>query len=172
MQALCTFSHTAPRFTENEWSQERRELNGSEREAIDADVFGTGGLLFETEAMREKGLVDFEAAMSCITAFNKTTYLKAMHICPDLVESETPAIMFLRCEEFDAKVRLLDVRRVHYATANVGIESCLISSAYPCIVSKDGCRSNGQILGLSLFDVWRARLSPHGSNGAGGVDRG
>jgi len=90
-------SLTAPRFTEED---ERRELANqslAEQEEIERDVFGhESGFVKDTDLMKAEGTAKLEEAIEMIPAAEKQNYLRALELCPDLVQSESEPVRFLR----------------------------------------------------------------------------
>ena len=100
-----TFSFSAPRFTE---ADERYELEHlTEEERLDAwrDVYGKSEPSEETREMLQHAQEAVEKALERIP--NKQAYLAALEACPDVVKTESPAIRFLRSENYDASVSVL-----------------------------------------------------------------
>jgi hypothetical protein len=111
-----TFSFSAPRFTE---ADERYELEHlTEEERLDAwrDVYGKSEPSEETREMLQHAQEAVEKALKRIP--NKQAYLAALEACPDVVKTESPAIRFLRSENYDASraaerlVKYWDLRKV------------------------------------------------------------
>ena len=102
-----SFSFTAPQFTEKQQEEERRGLSKEEHERIEADAYGTALEIEETEELLEKSLSEFKEHLEALSDYDKTDYQEALKRCPELVEKESDPIRFLRCEEFEAKVRRL-----------------------------------------------------------------
>ena len=100
-----SFSFTAPQFTQRQQEAERRGLSEEERQRIEDDAYGTGTEIVETEELLEKSLAEFQEQLEVISDHEKTDYEAALERCPNLVETESAPIRFLRCEDFEAKVR-------------------------------------------------------------------
>jgi hypothetical protein len=56
----------------------------------------------EGPTIRRKGLAEIKEALDCIPVTEKISYMKAVEQAPSLVETESKAIGFLRCEKFNA----------------------------------------------------------------------
>jgi hypothetical protein len=107
---MSTFSITAPRFTEEADRQEQESLSPAERVEIRNDVFGAAVDVYaiETPAERVAILVDMEEELARIPAHDKRDYEQALEVCPELFSQgvEADPLRFLRCEDFDVKVRI------------------------------------------------------------------
>jgi hypothetical protein len=100
---MQAFSISAPQLSEEEQQREKDALTNEERLEISQDVAGRARFI-ETPEMTRQGLVKFQQELSQIPHKTKDAYLQAMQRAPQLVETETNPIKFLRCERFDAKV--------------------------------------------------------------------
>jgi hypothetical protein len=111
MSTMSTFSISSPRFTDEADCQEREGLSPAERVEIRNDAFGTAAdsSVVETPAERVRAiLVDMEEELTRIPAHDKREYEQALEVCPELFGqgAEADRLRFLRCEDFDAKVRI------------------------------------------------------------------
>lgn len=100
-----TFSFSAPRFTEADERYEQEHLTESERLEAWRDVYGKTETIPETREMIETAQQVMEKELERIP--NKQAYMDAVAACPDLIRLESPAIRFLRCEEYNAAVSLV-----------------------------------------------------------------
>ena len=100
-----SFSFTAPQFTQKQQEAERKGLSEEERQRIEADAYGTGKEIVETEELLKKSLAEFQEQLEAIPNHEKIDYEEALKRCPTLVETESAPIFFLRCEDFEAQVR-------------------------------------------------------------------
>jgi hypothetical protein len=106
-----SFSITSPRFTEEADRQEQESLSPAERAEIQSDVFGTAiddSAVVETPALIVQAVVEMEEELASIPAHDKREYAQALEVCPELFSqgAEADPLRFLRCEDFDAKVRI------------------------------------------------------------------
>jgi hypothetical protein len=93
---------TAPIVTPEDEKAEREALTEDERHSIDKAVYGAEDEIAETDAMVEKAVLLLQEALHEIPDVEKQGYLEALERAPLLVERESDAIRFLRCEEYDA----------------------------------------------------------------------
>ena len=99
------FSFSAPVITEEDEQVERDNLTEEERQTVYDDLHGSGvHRIQETEDMRAQGLVEMEQHLTSVPQEKKRDYLEAMKRCPDLVEEESNPLLFLRTDDYDAKV--------------------------------------------------------------------
>ena len=106
---MYVFSLTAPRFTEDQDQKEHQDLNSVEAAALERDIYGsirgkqeTGWIVIdETKTTRVQGLAQLEEAVDMLPPNVKADFLRALATAPDVVESETSPLEFLRVEEFD-----------------------------------------------------------------------
>jgi hypothetical protein len=108
---MSTFSITAPRFTEEAERQEQEGLSHAERAEIRRDMFGTAtddSAVVETSALIVQAVGEMEEELARIPAHDKREYTQASEVCPELFSqgAEADPLRFLRCEDFDAKVRM------------------------------------------------------------------
>ena len=108
-------SMTAPCFTPHEEQEERDSLSKDEAEYIQKEILGDNDTF----------IVDYESNNDvnvCVTQLNqfiedsismsdKKEYLHAQQVCPQLVQTETNPIMFLRSENYNIKVCASTIRR-------------------------------------------------------------
>jgi beta-phosphoglucomutase-like phosphatase (HAD superfamily) len=101
-----SFSHTAPRITDEQEAAERLELSHEEREKVVKDLFGgdPNSLPAEEQFLPEL-VARMTDAVELIDDLEKREYLLALQLCPSLVASESDAVRFLRSEEYDPEVR-------------------------------------------------------------------
>lgn len=104
---MQAFSFSAPRFTEEDEIRELAAMTDAEREEVRQDLYGTHPVLEEMDAFRETSLLgQMEQSLQAIPPLEKQVYLEACRICPDLVQTESPPIRFLRCENYQPEVRV------------------------------------------------------------------
>jgi hypothetical protein len=108
---MNTFSITSPRFTEEADRQEQANLSPAEQAKIKNDVFGTAiddSAVVETSDLIVLGLGEMEEELARIPAHDKREYAQALEVCPELFSqgAEADPLRFLRCEDFDTKVRI------------------------------------------------------------------
>jgi hypothetical protein len=72
--------------------------------AADSDVL-------ETSAVRVQAVADMEEELARIPAHDKREYTQALEVCPELFRqgAEVDTLLFLRCEDFHAKVHTIFV---------------------------------------------------------------
>jgi hypothetical protein len=100
-----SFSHTAPRVTDEQEAAERLGLSHEERQKVIKDLFGGDPNSLPAEEQRLPELVARMArAVELIDDSEKSDYLRALKLCPALVASESDAVRFLRSEEYDPEV--------------------------------------------------------------------
>jgi len=102
-----TFSFSAPRFTEADERYEQEHLTESERIEAWRDVYGKTEPVHETAEMLENAQEAVEKELQHIP--NKQAYVDAVASCPDVVRLESPAIRFMRCEQYNAAVSHVEV---------------------------------------------------------------
>ena len=102
---MPAISFTAPEISEEEERKERAALTNEERQRLQDDLYGTGGV-FETEEMRQSAAGRLQQAMMLMPVEQKCDYLEALERVPELVVKESPALAFMRCENYDATVSL------------------------------------------------------------------
>jgi hypothetical protein len=101
---MPSFSFTAPIITAEEEKQERAELDDSEYESIQNDIFGnsqeceidSGTEIFSSTAFHE--------ALEKIPLKDKKELIEAFALVPHLVSSESKPIIVSRCDN-SAEVR-------------------------------------------------------------------
>jgi hypothetical protein len=108
---MSTYSITSPRFTEQDDRQEQESLAPAERAEIQNDMFGTAADsdVVDTLAIRVQAALEMEEELARIPARDKREYAQALEVCPELFrqEAEADPLLFLRCEDFHAQVRIL-----------------------------------------------------------------
>ena len=101
------FSISAPRLSLADVNTEIESLTKEEQKKIDDDLHGCrNDHVKETPELLEEGLRQMSVELSLIPQEEKTHYLHALELCPDYVNERAFRLMFLRCEEFNAKVNL------------------------------------------------------------------
>lgn len=106
MSMTATFSYTAPQFSEDDLRDERAALSSAERFRVDGDRNGTFAILRETPEMIANAESAFAEALARIDDTKKAAYLEAVERCPAVVGTETDALRFLRCDDFDPEVSM------------------------------------------------------------------
>jgi hypothetical protein len=99
-----TFSITSPRITEDDERRERESLTPEEVDELEHDIHGTGFDIVETDDMRLQAIVQLDEAIGIIPDTDKVAYLRALEICPELVQTESESIRFLRSENYNSWV--------------------------------------------------------------------
>lgn len=97
---MQAFSFSAPRFTEEDEIRELAAMTDAEREEVRNDLYGTHSELEETDQLREVSLEEMQQALDEIQDDEKSGYLEACQICPELVRTESAPIRFLRSENY------------------------------------------------------------------------
>lgn len=98
-----TYSMSAPTISVEEEKQEWDELTEEEKEKARSDLFGRCSSSNENcEARASKLLSLLEQELEKIPQERKHELMEAGRRCPDEIDNEHK-LMFLRCEEFDAK---------------------------------------------------------------------
>lgn len=100
---MATFSITCPNITDEEDKREKESLTREEREAIENDILGKLAPSYtETPAMKRNAVMELKSAVELIEEGEKEAYLRALEVCPTLLQTETDPIHFLRAENYDA----------------------------------------------------------------------
>lgn len=104
--AMAAFSFTAPRFTDEMKEAERKAMTEEERERIEAEMYGLATSAEEAKEETPEMVAEFlESFQSHLDSIEyKPTYLEAIEKCPQILETESAPIRFLRAESFDAEV--------------------------------------------------------------------
>lgn len=103
------FSFSAPRFTEEDEIRELAAMTDAEREEVRHDLYGTHVEVEETSELVETSLAQMQACLEEIPQEEKEVYLEACRVCPELVETESAPIRFLRSENYDPAVSFVHV---------------------------------------------------------------
>jgi hypothetical protein len=98
-----SFTYSAPEMTPEEEREELEQLSTEERQQIKDDIYGRG-LFEETEEMWSAGRSQLKEALYLLPAQEKDAYLEALERCPDVVQTETDFIAFMRADEYCAEV--------------------------------------------------------------------
>ena len=122
-----TFSFSAPRFTEADERYEQEHLTEQERLEAWRDVYGKTEPLHESFRLLETAEELVETELAKIP--NKQAYLDAVAACPEVVRLESPAIRFLRCEQYNANVSVAFVLRVLSSVSSKSSRAHFYSSA-------------------------------------------
>lgn len=106
---MAAFSFSAPRFTDEMMEAEKNAMTEEHRNRIEAEVYGLEtsdrGAKEETSEMMAESLESFQSHLDSIQ--HKPTYLQAVDKCPELFETESAPIRFLRAESYDTEVSVL-----------------------------------------------------------------
>jgi hypothetical protein len=100
------FSCTAPRWEAKQDDLERASLTEEEKKTIENEIFGQRGILRETPTMVVRTCALMQDAVDLIPDEQKQSYIRALVQCPELVRTESEPLRFLRCERFNAWVRI------------------------------------------------------------------
>jgi hypothetical protein len=100
------FSFSAPRFTEEDEVEEVASMSEEERIEVTQDLYGTYTLPTETSDMIAGCMQAMERALERIEPSEKESYLQAKERCPELLETESNPLRFLRSQAYDPEVRL------------------------------------------------------------------
>ena len=96
---MSAFSFTAPQFTEEDSINERASMTEEEMQHIESECLGQSiSIIEETPELIEEATQAMARHLAAIQ--DKPAYNKALLLVPDLVEQESSAIRFLRCERF------------------------------------------------------------------------
>eukprot|EP00521_Asterionellopsis_glacialis_P017025 CAMPEP_0195308610 /NCGR_PEP_ID=MMETSP0707-20130614/38318_1 /TAXON_ID=33640 /ORGANISM="Asterionellopsis glacialis, Strain CCMP134" /LENGTH=309 /DNA_ID=CAMNT_0040372889 /DNA_START=88 /DNA_END=1017 /DNA_ORIENTATION=+ len=98
---MAAFSYSAPRFTEEDRQQELALLSKKERELIEQELKGSDNIFNEREDERELFFRRMEEELEKIPLSEKIAYEQALVHIPELVESESSHLLFLRKHNFD-----------------------------------------------------------------------
>ena len=101
-------SHSAPAMFPKEEQDEKDDLSPEEYQEIENELHGIQVFdfeNFETPQTVSQSIQEVEDFILSDNIFenDKRAYLHAKEIIPDIVEKETPIIMFLRCEHYDIR---------------------------------------------------------------------
>jgi hypothetical protein len=99
-------SCTAPRWEDKQDEMEKVSLSEEEKKAIEDDIFGNRAITREAPAMVAQARTLIQDAIDLIPDEQKEAYFRALVQCPELVRSESEPLRFLRCEAFNAWVRM------------------------------------------------------------------
>ena len=106
---MSVLSITAPQFTVDDELLELSTLEEDELVAAEADIYGTG-IFEETDEMIQLGPEELQhTIINEIPIEEKEAYLEACERCPEIVQSESNYIMFLRSENYNVWVRFFRV---------------------------------------------------------------
>ena len=102
---MQAFSFSAPRFTEQDEIRELAAMTDAEREEVRRDLYGTHVEQEETDELRERCLQEMQQCLDEIPEAEKQVYLQACQECPELVQTESAPIRFIRSENYQPEVR-------------------------------------------------------------------
>ena len=101
---MFSFSHTAPRITQEQEEKEYADLRPEERDKILDDVYGRNAeeiAEINTREISSQELDAFHEALGQIPLNDKMDVVSATIRCPELLYSESDPVLFLRCEGYD-----------------------------------------------------------------------
>jgi len=98
------FSTSAPTLSLEEVNREKESLSAEKREQIESEMHGTTTHKEEATSKLDKSLSELRRELNLIPVGEKTQYLQALERCPNYVNDAEFRLMFLRSDEFDAKV--------------------------------------------------------------------
>ena len=108
---MSSFSYSAPVFSEEDRRRELALLSEEELEQIHQDVKNPEEFE-ESHDQRESGLAQMEEIIDDIPLEEKIDYTRAMIECPEIVKRESPMLLFLRKNRYNAMVRYITFKRV------------------------------------------------------------
>ena len=103
LRTLATMSFisiTAPIFTDHDERVERESMTPEEQEEVYNDIYGMEQFE-ETKEMVENGPQELEQALIDFHEEEKEEYLEAVRQCPEIVQEESNALMFIRVEHYN-----------------------------------------------------------------------
>uniref|UniRef100_A0A7S1GIN1 CRAL-TRIO domain-containing protein n=1 Tax=Cyclophora tenuis TaxID=216820 RepID=A0A7S1GIN1_CYCTE len=101
---VTAFPFSAPRFTEEQQAKEKASLKDEEKAQIQRDIYGKGSDMDYPEETDEFLIPKLEMFQQEVDAIDyKPAYLEALEKAPKIVEEESPAVTFLRCENYEPK---------------------------------------------------------------------
>ena len=103
---MSVLSITAPQFTLEDELIERETLEDDELLAATSDMYGNVEF-DETQEMLDIGPIELETAIHDIPIEEKEAYLEACERCPEIIQSESNYIMFLRSENYNVWVSFI-----------------------------------------------------------------
>jgi hypothetical protein len=103
------YSFTAPRFTKEDDERERANLTTDEAHQIAIDIHGKHSILAENEELKVRCRLQLQEAIQGIPEEQKQSYLRAVELCPELVEQESDPLKFLRCDDYNVWVSTKNV---------------------------------------------------------------
>ena len=117
---VTAFPFSAPRFTAEQQSKERASLRDDEKDLIRKDLYGKGledQHPAETQSFVSTKLQEMQEALDNME--DKPALNEALETVPHLVDEESPRLAFLRCEHYNAEVRVLWQHGVHTPSCRV-----------------------------------------------------
>ena len=99
---MSAFTFSAPIVSEEEEKAEREALTEEERQQLYDELFGTEKEIPETDEMRATGTSLMRDAIESMPLEEKSAYMTACERVPELVQSESPCIRFLRATKWNA----------------------------------------------------------------------
>lgn len=99
---MSAYTFTAPLVTPEEEKAEREALTDEEKKRLEDEVYGKENDIEETEDMQSTGIAMIQDAIEAIPASEKSEYNEALQRVPDLVETESPYLVFLRASRWDS----------------------------------------------------------------------
>ena len=119
---MATSSFNAPIISDEAAKNEREALTDDERLKVEQDVYGVTSSavplcyshavkgqsdILESCKIESSSLHGLEDEIEMINSAEKLEYLEALEKCPATVRKESDPLFFLRCENFDLKVCIL-----------------------------------------------------------------
>ncbi|KAG7353336.1 hypothetical protein IV203_009385 [Nitzschia inconspicua] len=106
---MPVFSFTAPLITPEEEALERENLSKEQKAELQEDLYGGIGCgwtkaldyVEQNDGFLTTKLQELEQALSEMTPSLLKDYNKAMETVPDIVQTESDPVKFLRCERYD-----------------------------------------------------------------------
>lgn len=108
---MPAFSFTAPHVTPEQEREEEASLSDEMRRKIHNDLYGFEQVQHPNPkegrpGTADESLVGLYEAIEMLPMQQKKEYMEALKQAPNLVQTESDPIMFLRCENFNYEVRV------------------------------------------------------------------
>jgi hypothetical protein len=120
--AMASCSLNSPVITDEDHRREGENLSYEEKKRLEQDIFGPSAcdngassdvLLEETEELIQNSHRLLQEALDHMDSSLKEDYMKALEVCPLIVERESNPLVFLRGAAFDPMVRSDHVQMYH-----------------------------------------------------------
>ena len=105
---MSVLSITAPQFTAEVERLEQETLTEEELTSANDVIYGTGSFN-ETDSMRCRGPAEMYMTLKDFPDEEKEAYLEALARAPQLVQTESDPLLFLRSENYNSWVSLRSV---------------------------------------------------------------